>query len=282
MKKTFKKLLCSTFLLTMPMVAFANNEMKEDNTYCPLFTALEVSVGKAAWIDKSLSYLTFDGPTFSLGLEMMRAAKGDSKLVRQHQLRFMYNIGKIAVSKKGGSNAFFGNYTFGMMTHKEVYPKLRLYYGFDAGLLGGFVNNAHKGNNPTAFKIDVSAGLTGMAVYDFKLGKYPITGSYQMALPVVSTFIQINRGYITSGLLDGWNVGSWESCFNMRNRLNFDVHFDSWALRLGYNNDILTNYATPNHFQYVSHNFVVGFTGELMRWSVKNENKKIKPALYRY
>ena len=185
MKKTFKKLLCSTFLLTMPMVAFANNEMKEDNTYCPLFTALEVSVGKAAWIDKSLSYLTFDGPTFSLGLEMMRAAKGYSKLVRQHQLRFMYNIGKIAVSKKGGSNAFFGNYTFGMMTHKEVYPKLRLYYGFDAGLLGGFVNNAHKGNNPTAFKIDVSAGLTGMAVYDFKLGKYPITGSYQMALPVV-------------------------------------------------------------------------------------------------
>ena len=57
--------------------------------------------------------------------------------------------------------------------------------------------------------------------------------------------------------------------------LHADLHFDTWALRLGYNNDIITYYATPNHFQYVSHNFVVGFTGDLMRWSKSNENKKI-------
>ena len=87
---------------------------------------------------------------------------------------------------------------------------------------------------------------------------------------------------MTIGLFDGYRVGSWESRFNMRNRLHFDLHFDTWALRLGYNNDILTYYATPNHFQYVSHQFVVGFAGDLMRWSKVNESKNIKPALYTY
>jgi hypothetical protein len=66
------------------------------------------------------------------------------------------------------------------------------------------------------------------------------------------------------------------------NRLHADLHFSTWSLRLGYNNDILTYYATPNHFQYVSHNFVIGFTGNLMGWSKSNENKKIKTALYTY
>ena len=282
MKKTFKKLLCGALLLAMPMIAFAKNNGEEDNTYCPLFTAVEVSVGSAAWVERPLSYFTFEGTDLSLGVEFMRAAKGDSKWVQQHQLRFMHNSGSIAISGKGGSKALFGEYTFGMMTHKTVAPNLRLYYGFSADLLGGYANNAHGGNNPITFKSDISAGFTGMAVYDFKLGNYPITGRYQMNLPVLAAFMQVDQGYFPIGLTDGWRVGSWESHFNMRNRLLFDVHFDSWALRLGYNNDIITHYATPNHFQYVSHNFVVGFAGDLMRWSAKNENKKVKPALYTY
>lgn len=282
MKKTFKNLLCGALLMAMPVMAFAKNKGEEDNTYCPLFTAVEVSIGKAAWIEKTLSYFTFEGRSTSIGVEFMRAANGDSKWVQQHQLRLLQNTGSIAVSGKGGSNAFFGNYTFGMMTHKTVAPNLRLYYGFDVDLLGGYVNNAHQGNNPISFKGDISAGFTGMAVYDFKLGKFPITGCYQMALPVVAAFIELDQGYMATGLADGWRVGSWESHFNMRNRVHFDIHFDSWALRLGYNNDILTYYATPNQFQYVSHNFVVGFAGDLMRWSTKNENKKVKPALYYY
>jgi hypothetical protein len=68
----------------------------------------------------------------------------------------------------------------------------------------------------------------------------------------------------------------------MRNRVHFDLRFKTWALRLGYNNDIVTHYATDNHFQYVSHNFVIGFAGDLIRWGKNNDNKIIKPALYTY
>ena len=276
MKKTFKNLLCSAILLTLPMVSFAKNKAEKDSTYRPLYTAIELNIGSAAWIEKPLSYFTFDGPSVSLNLELMRAYKGNSKLVRQHQLRYMFSSGEMAISGNGNSKTQFGNYTFGLMTHNTVYPKLRLFYGLDANFLAGIVTNSHGGNNPLTFKSDISVGFTGMAVYDFNIGKYPITARYQMGLPIVSAFTQLDQGYLTESIKDGWRGGSWESRFNMRNRLLFDIHFTSWALRLGYNNDILTYYATPNHFQYVSHNLVIGFAGELMLWSKTNENKNKK------
>lgn len=282
MNKKLKNLLCSAILLTLPLTSFAKDESKKDSTYRPLFTALELNIGGASWVEKPLSYFTFSGPSFSVSVEMMRAAKGESKWVQQHQLRYMYNSGSMAISGNGGSKVHFGNYTFGMMTYSTVCPDLRLYYGADLDVLGGFVSNAHGGNNPFTIKSDISVGFTGMAVFDFNLGKRQVTARYQMALPVLSIFSQLDQGYFTTGLFDGMKAGSWGSRFNMRNRLHFDIHFNTWALRLGYNNDILTYYATPNTFQYVSHNLVVGFAGDLMRWSKSNENKNIKTALYTY
>ena len=282
MNKKLRILLCSVFILAFSMASFANKKSEKKNTCSPLFTALEFSFGGAAWVEKPLSYFTFSGPGLSVGVEMMRAAKGDSKWVQQHQLRYIYNTGTMAISDNGGSKAYFGNYTFGMMTYSTVCSDFRLYYGADLDVLGGVINNAHGGNNPLTIKGDLSVGFTGMAVYDFKLGKLPVTARYQMALPVLSAFIQTEQGYFIKGLFDGWRAGTWGSHFNMRNRLHADLHFSTWSLRLGYNNDILTYYATPNHFQYVSHNFVIGFTGNLMGWSKSNENKKIKTALYTY
>ena len=282
MNKKLRILLCSVFLLAFSMASFAKDKSEKKNTCCPLFTALELNIGGAAWVEKPLSYFTFSGPGVSIGVEMMRAERSDSKWVQQHQLRYMFNTGTMVISDKGGSKVHFGNYTFGMMTYSTVCPNFRLYYGPDLNVLGGIVNNVHAGNNPLTIKGDFSVGFTGMAVYDFKLGRLPVTARYQMSLPVLSAFIQTDQGYFAEGLLDGWRGGTWGSHFNMRNRLHADLHFSTWSLRLGYNNDIFTNYATPNHFQYVSHNFVVGFTGNLMGWSKANESKKIKTALYTY
>jgi hypothetical protein len=281
MKKTLAKLLCGVLMLAMPMALFAKKS-KNDSIYRPLYTAFEINIGGAAWKEKPLSYFTFNGTNLSLSLEMMRACRGESKWVQQHQLRYIYNSGDMAISGNGGSKVHLFNYTYGVMCHSKVAPKFRLYYGPDINVMAGAISNIHGGNNPKTFKGDLSIGFTGMAVWDFKLGKLPVTSRYQMSLPVFSAFIQQKQGYMAHSFADGWTFGSFGKHFNMRNRLHFDLHFSSWALRLGYNNDILTNYATSNHFQYVSHNFVLGFAGELMRWNPKNANKKIKTALYTY
>lgn len=280
MNKKLRTMLCTLLLIALPAIAIAETNDKEENTYRPLFTALEINLGEASWIETPLSYLTYKGFNASINLEMMRAVKGESRWVQQHQLRYSLSKGTIAVSGQGGSWAHFGNYTFGMMHYSTVAPKFRLYYGFDLNAIGGVINNSHKGNNPFTTKWDVSVGFTGMAVYDFQLGKLPITARYQMSLPVFGIFSQQPWGYMASGLFDGFQLGSWNNHFNMRNRLHVDLRFDSWALRLGYNNDIMTHYATDNRFQYVTHNFVIGFAGELMRWSKKNNKTNIKSALY--
>jgi hypothetical protein len=199
------------------MTSFAKDKSKKDDTYCPIFTAIEFNAGAASWVDKSLSYFTFKGSSLSLNLEIMRAAKGDSKWVRQHQFRFLKNAGSMSISGKGGSDVQLGNYTFGIMKHKTICHNLRLYYGPEFGVMAGIISNAHGGNNPIAFKTDISAGFTGMAVYDFSCKGRRITTRYQMSLPVLSVFTQSEQGYFPA-LLDGWRAGSWGSRFNMRSK----------------------------------------------------------------
>ena len=88
MKQTLKKLLCGVLLLAMPMAMFAKKS-ENDTIYRPLYTAFELNVGGAAWVEKPLSYFTFNGANLSLSLEMMRACRGESKWVQQHQLRYI-------------------------------------------------------------------------------------------------------------------------------------------------------------------------------------------------
>ena len=189
MNKTLKKLLCGVLLLAMPMALFAKKS-KNDSIYRPLFTAFELNIGGAAWVEKPLSYFTFNGTNISLSLEMMQAIRGESKWVHQHQFRYIYSTGDMAISGNGGSKVQLGNYTFGMMTYSTVCPKFRLYYGADLNILGGVITNIHGGNNPLTVKGDISLGFTGMAVYDFKLGKLPVTSRYQMSLPVLSAVMK--------------------------------------------------------------------------------------------
>ena len=91
MKKTLAKLLCVVLLMALPMALFAKKS-KNDSIYRPLYTAFEINLGGAAWKEKPLSYFTFNGTNLSLSLEMMRACRGESKWVQQHQLRYMYRL----------------------------------------------------------------------------------------------------------------------------------------------------------------------------------------------
>lgn len=266
-------------LLLLPISVVAT-EKKTDNTSRPLFTALELQLGQAHWIETPLSQLSYKGTDLAIGIEMMRAFKGESRWVQQHQLRYNYGRGKIAISGVGGSSYHLASYTFAMMHHSTVAPRLRIYYGADIALSGGIVTNAHGGNNPLTIKTDLSLGATVMAVYDFNIVRLPVTARYQLSLPVVGTFSQIEYGELTRHPFQGMQWGTWNNRFDMKNRIHFDLHFSSWALRLGYHNDIITHYATGNRYQLVTHNFVLGFAGDLMRWSKKNEGKTIKRALY--
>lgn len=274
------------FAALLPAIARAG-EPADAEPLCPLFTAVEFEVGSSELIDTYLSPWSYTGWSLALGAEWMRVMPIEEyRWVWQQQLRANFARTHLRISGNGLTDAVLLHYAFAMMRYSDLPVKgLRLYYGADMTLTGGALYNYHGGNNPVSVKADMSWGLTAMAVYDFKLGRLPVTARYQLALPVVGFFAQpeYSETYYEVSLGNHENffhVGTWATRFDMTNRLTIDFHFGSWALRAGYGNSIYTTYTAGNRYQWVTHHFVVGFAGDLLRWSAGNKDRRVCRALY--
>lgn len=274
------------FAALLPAIARAG-EPADAEPLCPLFTAVEFEVGSSELIDTYLSPWSYTGWSLALGAEWMRVMPIEEyRWVWQQQLRANFARTHLRISGNGLTDAGLLHYAFAMMRYSDLPVKgLRLYYGADMTLTGGALYNYHGGNNPVSVKADMSWGLTAMAVYDFKLGRLPVTARYQLALPVVGVFAQPEyaESYYEVSLGNYENflhAGTWATRFDMTNRLTIDFHFGSWALRAGYGNSIYTTYTAGNRYQWVTHHFVVGFAGDLLRWSAGNKDRRVCRALY--
>lgn len=272
-------------LLLQPIILQAQE--KTDKAVCPVFAGIEFEVGGTRLIDTYLSPWSYKGWDVGLNVELMQAMPIDNyHWVWQQLISINYGSSKMSVSEMG--KTIFGgfNYTFAMMRRNKLPVEgLQIYYGADLGLTGKALYNYHGGNNPLSVKADISLGLTTMAAYNFRWGKLPFTARYQLILPVIGVFAQpeYSESYYEVSLGNHQNFlhcGTWGNKFDIDNRLTVDMHFDSWALRMGYHNHINTTYVTNNRYQIVQHNFTIGFVGDLLSWSKKNDNRSVLRALY--
>ena len=274
------------FLLTARTIQAQEQETKP---LCPLFTAIEFETGGSYLIDTYLSPWVYKGWNIALGAEWMRTMPlNNYRWIWQQQLRLCYGRSHLRISGNGMTEFGDLRYNFGMMRFIDTSLKgLRLYYGGNFTLTAGALYNYHGGNNPVSVKADLSIGLTGMAVYTFNIGHLPVTARYQASLPVIGVFAQpeYSESYYEIGLGNHKHfihAGTWANKFDMVNRATVDLHFGSWALRVGYHNLINTTYTAGNRYQIVTHNFILGFSGDLLRWSPDNQRRPVKRALYTY
>lgn len=284
MKKSY---LIITAILLASTYLHLSAQDKESAPVRPVFTSIEFEAGGARLIETYLSPWSYKGWDIGLNIELMQTLP-----IENHRWVWLQRIGlnfgesKISISQAG--KAMFGgfDYTFAMMRRNKLpLEGLQIYYGVDINLLGEAIYNYHGGNNPMTVKADVSLGLTGMVAYNFKLGRQPITACYRLTLPVVGIFAQpeYSESYYEVSLGNYKNFlhcGTWNNKFDIDNRITLDIHFDSWALRIGYHNRINTTYVSMNRYQLVQHNATIGFAGDLLSWSKKNENRPIIRALY--
>lgn len=272
-------------LLLLPVKLLAQESAEKP--VCPVLAGVEFEVGGARLVDTYLSPWSYKGWDIGLNVELMQAMPLDNyRWVWQQLIGLNYGESQMTIS--GVGKTIFGgfNYTFAMMRRSALPVEgLQLYYGADLGLMGEAIYNYHGGNNPVAVKADISLGLTGMVAYNFNLGKLPFTARYQLILPVVGVFAQpeYSESYYEVSLGNYHNFlhcGTWANRFDIDNRVTLDMHFASWALRVGYHNRINTTYVTNNRYQMVQHNFTIGFVGDLLSWSKKNNNRSVLRALY--
>ena len=280
-----KRLLYILTLLIAPVISLAQEVA--DKPQCPVFTAVEFEGGGSRLIDTYLSPYSYSGWNIGLNVELMQAMKLDNyNWVWQQLIGLNYGSTRLSMSGAGLSIHAGANYSFAMM-HRSNTPieGLQLYYGGNLSILGEYIENYHGGNNPVSVKADLSLGLTGMAVYNFALGKLPLTARYQLTLPVVGVFAQPEyaESYyeVWLGNYDNFlHCGTWANRFDIDNRITIDMHMGTWALRIGYHNRINTTYENNNRYQLVMHNCTVGFAGDILSIDYKKSNRPIVRALY--
>lgn len=258
-----------------------------DKPICPVFAGIEFEVGGTRLIDTYLSLWSYKGYDIGINVELMQAMPIDNyHWVWQQLIGAHYGDSKMSVSGAGKTIVGGLNYTFAMMRRNKLpIEGLQVYYGAHLGITGEALYNYHGGNNPASVKADISLGLTGMVAYNFQWGKLPFTARYQLILPVVGIFAQpeYSESYYEVSLGNHRNFlhcGTWDNKFDIDNRVTVDMHLGSWALRLGYHNRINTTYAANNRYQMVQHNFTLGFVGDLLSWTKKNNNRSVLRALY--
>lgn len=256
----------------------------------PVNSSFTFDVGGAHILDTYLTPIKYSGLSLRLGYERLQAMKfSPFEWVSQMDAGIEYQKVKNPVGNHT-MHSLMVEYTWGMMHrwHMECLPGLQLMAGGGARFRGGVIYNANNSNNPVSAKIHFSANLQGMAVYNMRLGRLPVTLRYEATLPFIGAFFspEYGQSFYEIYLGDRGDIvhcGWWGNRFDMRNLFTVDLHFGRTSLRIGYRGQIETSYVNNLNYHFFTHSAIIGVSGEWLslRPGKKDSDKaRIISALY--
>ena len=236
-----------------------------ESAVLPNQSVLMLDAGYASIHDSYLTPITYDGLDLGLSLEATRWTKKD-KWLWQLGVGADYNY----VENKAQNNDLYklmGDISFSMQ-HAwlgVLHPRLGFSVGPMAQVLAGIVYDAVNSNNPVTVRAHANVGATGMAWFNTRLGRKPITLRYQMQLPVAGAFFapEYDESYYEIYLGNHKNLahlGWWGNRFDMVNYLGADLRLGKTTLRLGYRSRL--EHWTVNHLHVhdFTHALVLGIS----------------------
>ena len=261
-----------------------------ENEYRPVTAAYTFELGTSHLSDTYLTPLKYKGLSFGLGYERMQAMKfSPEKWVMQLAGRLGVNR-----AENPARNAMMWDLdlelSWAMMRRWQIdaAPGLQIYGGGTTLLDVGALYLARNGNNPVSAKAAWTVGLSGMAVYNFKVSRLPVCLRYQAVLPVTGAFFSPDYGELYYEIYLGNHSGLahaawWGNYFRLNNLLTADLRFGATNLRLGYRANILSTKVNNIVSREIIHSFVVGVSGEwlsLQRSGSISPKAKIISAMY--
>ena len=204
-------------------------------------SVLAVDAGYASVHDSYLTPITYDGLDLGLNIETTHALRSNEWL---WQLGVGADYNYVENNAKNNElHKLMGDISFNMQHYwKGVFtPKLNLSVGPMAQLRAGIVYDAVNSNNPVTVRAHANLGATGMAWFNTRLGRKPITLRYQLQLPVAGVFFapEYDESYYEIYLGNHKNLahlGWWGNRLDMTNYLGADIRMGKHILRLGYRN----------------------------------------------
>ncbi len=254
----------------------------------PVLSAYSLELGYESLTDTYLSPLAYSGRVSALGWERMQAMKCDPEhMVQRLDLRLglgrTYNPAKTAVMWKvdfAPSYSLLWRCNTGPFT-LAAGPQL-------SGRLGAWYLGAN-GNNPVAAKASAHLGATGMAVWNGRVWRVPVTLRYQPSIPLVGAFFSPEYDELYYEIWLGNHAGlvhtAWPgNFFRLDSLLTADLHLGTTTLRLGYRCDVLSSKVSGIVSRDVSHMVVLGIATEwlsLRAGARRAPSSPIVSALYR-
>lgn len=261
-----------------------------EDRYRPVTAGYTLEVGSSHISDTYLTPLKYKGLSFGLGYERLQAMKfSPDKWVMQLTGRLGVNRAENPAKNATMWDLELG-LSWGMMRRWRIenLTGLQLYGGGATLLDLGALYLARNGNNPVSAKAAWTVGLSGMAVYNFKISRLPVCLRYQAVLPVTGAFFSPDYGELYYEIYLGNHSGLahaawWGNYFRLNNLLTADLRLGSTNLRLGYRANILSTKVNNIVSREITHSFVVGVSGEwlsLPRSGSLSPKAKIISAMY--
>ena len=256
---------CSTLiLLCCSLSVVAQDDM---NASLPRLSMFTVEGGYASIHDSYLTPITYDGAGLGLGYEAMRPTRfSPDKWLWQLQVGADYNYVENP-AQNNDLHKVMGDISFDMQRawRGVLHPRL----GFAAGpmtqLRAGIVYDAVNSNNPVTVRAHWNVGATGMAWFDTRMWRLPVTLRYQVQLPVMGVFFapEYDESYYEIYLGNHKNLahlGWWGNRLDMTHYLGADMQMGKTTLRLGYRNRLEHWNVNNLHVHDVTHSLVIGIS----------------------
>ena len=226
-----------------------------------------LDAGYASVHDSYLTPITYDGAGLALGYEAMRPTRfSPDKWLWQLQVDADYNYVENP-ARNNDLHKVMGDISFDMQRawRGVLHSKLNLAAGPMTQLRAGIVYDAVNSNNPVTMRAHWNVGATGMAWFDTRMWRLPVTLRYQVQLPVVGVFFapEYDESYYEIYLGNHRNLahmGWWGNRVDMTHYLGADLHLGGTTLRVGYRTRLEHWSANNLNVHDVSHALVLGIS----------------------
>ena len=262
--------LASAIALTLMAAAGASAQRAER----PVTSAFTIGIGSARLADTYLTPLHYRGTTYAFDYERFQAMRFNPlRWIMRLNINAAYNEARNpagnAVMRNPGLRA-----SWAMLWRSDIatLSGLRIAAGGETGIELGVNYLSRNGNNPVSVRAAWSAGITGMALYNLRIGRLPLTLRYQASLPLAGIFFSPAYGElfyeISLGNRSGLVHGSWPgNRFTMDNLVTADLRLGATSLRIGYSGRILTGKVCGIVTREFTNAFTIGVAGEWMSLS---------------
>ena len=224
-----------------------------------------IDAGYASIHDSYLTPITYEGADLALGYEAMRPARfSPDKWLWQLTAAIDYNN----VENNAQNNTLhklMADFAFDMQRrwHGVIAHRVDLAVGPMTQLRAGAIYNPVNSNNTVSLRAHWNMGVTGMATFNTRMWRTPVTLRYQAQLPVVGVFFapEYDESYYEIYLGNHRNLahlGWWGNRLDMTHYLGADLHLGGTTLRLGYR--VRLEHWNVNNLKVhdVSHSLVLG------------------------